>query len=162
MFPAYIKKTHFTNLYWKYILRSTDEPEPVGDDEDSEEEDDDTDAVDGHLTKVEIEDDDDSFLAKALSRNAQCWKHALVEQAWCTTFYVDCSWWLPQSLLVSHVVWNISFYNDGKSVVDISANLETTSAFHAGPVSRSNWNLETLAFCGGRKTENPGKNLQRN
>lgn len=52
MFPAYIKKSHFTNLYWKYILRSTDEPEPVGDDEDSDEEDDDTDAVDGHLTKV--------------------------------------------------------------------------------------------------------------
>lgn len=39
---------------------------------------------------------------RALSTNAQCWKHALVEQAWCTTFYVDFSWWLHQSPLVSH------------------------------------------------------------
>lgn len=71
MFPAYIKKSHFTNLYWKYILRSTDEPEPVGDDEDSDEEDDDTDAADGHLTKVEIEDNDDSFLARVMESFVQ-------------------------------------------------------------------------------------------
>ena len=40
---------------------------------------------------------------------------------------------------------------------------ETTSAyagFHAGPLSRSNWNLETSDFMEGEKPDNPEKNPQ--
>ena len=32
------------------------------------------------------------------------------------------------------------------------------AGFHAGPLSKSNWNLENVGFCGGRKTVEPGEN----
>ena len=44
---------------------------------------------------------------------------------------------------------------------NISFIKEATSAsagFHAAPLSWSNWNLQMLFFCGGRKPRDPGEN----